>query len=101
MMGQVSQHTRRELLRAAALGWLSVPFASLAIAKQREFLEPARVPYRGSDDALLDEMERAALDFFWNEAGATTGQVKDRALRCQVAYIPALNCGVLRARKSM
>jgi hypothetical protein len=80
-MGQVSQHTRRELLRAAALGLLSVPFASLAtIAKPREFLEPARVPYRGSDDALLDEMERAALDFFWNEAGATTGQVKDRAL---------------------
>jgi len=43
-------------------------------------LEPARVPYRGSDDALLDEMERAALDFFRNETGATTGQVKDRAL---------------------
>jgi hypothetical protein len=80
-MAQGSQHTRRELLRAAALGLLSVPFASLAtIAIQREFLEPARVPYRGSDDALLDEMERAALDFFWNEAGATTGQVNDRAL---------------------
>jgi hypothetical protein len=80
-MGRVSQHTRRELLRAAALGLLSGPVAVLAtIAKPREFLEPAGVPYRGSDDALLDEMERAALDFFWNEAGATTGQVKDRAL---------------------
>jgi hypothetical protein len=80
-MGQVSQHTRRELLRAAALGWLSVPFASLAIAKQREFLEPGLVPYRGSDDALLDEMKRAALDFFWNEAGATTGQVTGKRSR--------------------
>jgi hypothetical protein len=80
-MGQVSQHTRRELMRAAPLGWLSVAFASLAIAKQREFLEPTRVPYRGSDDALLDEMERAALDFFWNEAGATTVQVTGKRSR--------------------
>src|SRR4029077_20837018 len=48
--------------------------------KQRVFTEPARVPYSGSDDALLDEIERTAFDFFWNEAGATTGQVKDRAL---------------------
>jgi hypothetical protein len=72
--------TRRELLRAAALGVAAVPFASLAAyaEKQKSFIEPAAVPYSGSDDALLDEIERTAFDFFWTEAGST-GQVKDRA----------------------
>lgn len=46
--------------------------------KQRGFAEPAAVPYPSSDDALLDEIERTAFEFFWNEAGAS-GQVKDRA----------------------
>ena len=32
----------------------------------------------GLDDDLLDEIERAAFDFFWTEAGSS-GQVKDRA----------------------
>ncbi|HXP42032.1 MAG TPA: hypothetical protein VN833_17380, partial [Candidatus Acidoferrales bacterium] len=75
------QFSRRDLLRTAALGTVSLPFARFALAapKQREFQEPTRVPYSGSDDALLDEIERAAFDFFWNEAGAATGQVKDRA----------------------
>ena len=36
--------------------------------------------YQGADDQLLDEIERAAFDFFWNEASPSTGQVKDRAL---------------------
>ncbi|PYV36203.1 MAG: hypothetical protein DMG09_18125, partial [Acidobacteria bacterium] len=29
---------------------------------------------------LLDDIQRATFDFFWNEASPTTGQVKDRAL---------------------
>ena len=29
---------------------------------------------------MLDEIERAAVDFFWTEASPSTGQVKDRAL---------------------
>src|SRR3954462_6971511 len=33
-----------------------------------------------TDDQLLDEIERAAFQFFWTEASPTTGQVKDRAL---------------------
>ncbi len=33
-----------------------------------------------SDDQFLDEVERATFEFFWNEAGKSTGQVKDRAL---------------------
>jgi hypothetical protein len=58
------------------------PFTSLGAWAQKQpgFVEPAAIPYHGSDDALLDEIERAAFNFFWNEAGAKTGQVKDRAL---------------------
>ena len=33
-----------------------------------------------TDDQLLDEMESAIFQFFWNEASPSTGQVKDRAL---------------------
>jgi len=32
------------------------------------------------DDRLLDELERAAFRFFWDEASPATGLVKDRAL---------------------
>ncbi len=72
--------TRRELLRTSAFAALSLPFASIdASPQKRAFKEPARVPYRGSDDDLLDEIERAAFDFFWTEASSVTGLVKDRA----------------------
>src|SRR3974390_1173211 len=76
------QFTRRDLMRAAALGLATAPFAPLTIfaQKPKTFADPARIPYAGSDDALLDEIERTAFDFFWNEPGASTGQVKDRAL---------------------
>ncbi len=33
-----------------------------------------------SDDAFLDQVERAIFLFFWEQASPTTGQVKDRAL---------------------
>src|SRR5438309_1895130 len=35
--------------------------------------------YTGTDDQLMDEIERAAFDFFWTEASPTTGQIRDRA----------------------
>jgi hypothetical protein len=61
-------------------GAAALPFTRLvSLGEQKTFVEPPRVPYRGSDDALLDDIERAAFDFFWTEVG-TTGQVKDRAL---------------------
>jgi hypothetical protein len=77
-----TQLTRRDFFGGAALGIASLPLIPLVgWAKiQRKFVEPARVPYPGSDDALLDEIERRGFDFFWNEAGASSGQVKDRAL---------------------
>ena len=74
--------TRRDMLRATPLGLLSLVhlrFAALS-PTARPFHEPDRVPYKGSDDDLLDEIERAAYNFFWNEAHSATGQVKDRAL---------------------
>lgn len=72
--------TRREWLRGAAAALVSAPLWRLdALARTVRWKEPKRIPYRGTDDDLLEEIERAAFDFFWTEAG-TTGQVKDRAL---------------------
>ena len=91
-MFQRTPLTRREMLTSAAFGLLSLPsLASLAWASRRKtFDEPKRNPYRGSDDQLLDEVERAAFDFFWNEASSTTGQVRDRARCCLAAIIGEL-----------
>lgn len=36
--------------------------------------------YSGTDDQLLEEIEKAAFLFFWEQADPSTGQVKDRAL---------------------
>ena len=36
--------------------------------------------YPGTDDQLLEEIEKAGFLFFWEQADASTGQVKDRAL---------------------
>ena len=78
---QTAQFTRRDVLRTAALAAAASPFGSLVLyPRERSFVEPPRVPFLGSDDALLDEIERAAAVFFWNEASQGTGQIKDRAL---------------------
>jgi len=71
--------TRRELMRlatGAAVG-LALPSCSFA---QKTFHPPSAPPYEGTDEQLLDETQRASFDFFWKEASAQTGQVKDRAL---------------------
>ena len=36
--------------------------------------------YPGTDDQLLDEIERAAFLYYWEQTDPTTGQIKDRAL---------------------
>lgn len=41
---------------------------------------PAGDGYPGTDDQLLDEIERAGFLYFWEQADPNTGQVKDRAL---------------------
>jgi hypothetical protein len=73
--------TRRKMLRTSVLGLLSLGLPFAACPRRRgTFVEPARIPYAGSDDQLLEDIERAGYEFFWNEASGTTGQVKDRAL---------------------
>jgi hypothetical protein len=41
---------------------------------------PSGDGYPGTDDQFMEEIEKAAFLFFWEQAGPTTGQVKDRAL---------------------
>jgi hypothetical protein len=65
------------------MGLLSSPLVTLAGCRSRgakTFAEPSGAPYEGTDEQLLDEIQRAAFNFFWSEASPNTGQVKDRAL---------------------
>ncbi|MBZ5701655.1 MAG: hypothetical protein LAN84_07385 [Acidobacteriia bacterium] len=41
---------------------------------------PSGDGYPGTDDQLLEEIEKAAFLFFWEQADPNTGMVKDRAL---------------------
>src|ERR1700681_957855 len=96
-MFQRTPLTRREMLTSAALELLSLPsLASLAWASRRKtFDEPKRNPYRGSDDQLLDEIERAAFDFTGTKPAARPA--KSGIARC----LTAANSGgwpVLRQR---
>ena len=55
--------------------------------------------YPGTDDQLLEEIEKTAFLFFWEQADPTTGQVKDRALAAgndtrKVASIAATGFGL-------
>lgn len=40
---------------------------------------PAGDGYPGTDDQLMEEIEKAGFSFFWEQADPNTGQVKDRA----------------------
>ena len=93
--------TRRNMLKTTAMGLVTLTGLISAAwpAEHKTFDEPKRTPYHGSDDQLLEEIERAAYDFFWNEASSATGQVKDRALlngnaRRRVASIAATGFGL-------
>ncbi|MGC1492446.1 MAG: glucoamylase family protein [Candidatus Acidiferrum sp.] len=82
-MSESSLYRRRDLIRLCGLGLLSTSLAPLALradALQKTFVPPLGEPYDGTDDNLLDEIQRTTFDFFWNEAHQKTGQVKDRAL---------------------
>jgi len=68
--------TRRQFLRVALTGAAGLPFAGKTLASD---LLPSRPDFAVSDLALLDELERAAFEFFWNEANPQTGLVMDRA----------------------
>jgi len=74
--------SRRELLRLSGAYLSLAPFASLAGfgSGSRSLQSSAGASFQGTDAQLLDEMQRASFQFFWNETNPATGQVKDRAL---------------------
>ncbi|MBM3461062.1 MAG: hypothetical protein FJX76_03075 [Armatimonadetes bacterium] len=49
------------------------------LALSAALLVPRAAVAEASDDAFLDEIERASFRFFWDQAAPATGQVKDRA----------------------
>ena len=64
---------------------------------------PGGASHPESDDAFLDRMERAAFDYFWNEANPENGLIRDRSTpdsKCSIAAVgfglSALNIGVER-----
>ena len=82
---KIGNTTRREWLLRAVKALLAYPllgmgFGMFSCAGSSSTTAPPSPGYSGSDDELMDEIQRAAFDFFWTEASPNTGQVKDRAL---------------------
>ncbi len=81
--------TRREWLAGVAKTAISYPIFNMGLgmiscagSSNTRSAPPAQstsLGYSGSDDQLLDDIERASFDFFWTEASPVTGQVRDRA----------------------
>jgi hypothetical protein len=69
--------SRRGFLRFGALAPAGAWLALQALPKTSGAGHAGDV---GDDEHFLDKIERASFEFFWHEASATTGQVKDRAL---------------------
>ncbi len=68
--------SRRQFLRGAITGIAVLPLTRSVFAAD---LAPPAPRVSPQDDLLLDELERAAFDFFWNEADPGTGLIRDRA----------------------
>ncbi len=73
---------RRDWLRWCGQALAVAPFGSLLGCGQKQIATPSPKgpPYQGTDEQLLDEVQRSSFQFFWNETNPQTGQVKDRAL---------------------
>src|ERR1700692_2806285 len=76
--------SRRALLQWGGKGIALAPFAPILTrfpgASPSNSTSLQSNPYAGTDDQLLDEIQRGSFQFFWNETNPKTGQVKDRAL---------------------
>ena len=68
--------TRRQFLRVALTGAAVLPLTGKAVASSVLARHPESAL---SDDLLLDQIERAAFEFFWNESHPATGLVMDKA----------------------
>src|SRR5229473_5124239 len=81
-----NKFTRRKLLTEIVKAGLCWPVAGAALAQcgcDGGSSLPPPPPgdgYPGTDDQLLEEIEKAGFLFFWEQADPTTGQVRDRAL---------------------
>ena len=78
---KIEEPNRREWLRLCG-GYLSLaPFASLLSCNSgsKNSQSSGGTPFQGTDAQLLDDLQRGAFQFFWNETNPATGQVKDRA----------------------
>lgn len=76
--------TRRRFLAWAGRIGLAMPlvgltgFGSCSGGKNSDALAPPS-GYQGTDEQLLDEIEKASFQFFWEQAHPQTGLIKDRA----------------------
>ncbi|MGH9510865.1 MAG: glucoamylase family protein [Terriglobales bacterium] len=68
---------RRQFLKTAATGAVLLPLAGRSFASR--VLTPADDADNDPGAGLLDDLQRAAFEFFWNEADPHTGLVRDRA----------------------
>ena len=68
--------TRRQFLRVALTGAVALPLTGKALASS---VLARRPQISLSDDLLLEELERAASEFFWNEVHPATGLIMDKA----------------------
>src|SRR5581483_11582565 len=67
---------RRQFLKTALAGAAVLPLARQAFAAQSF---TANTPNTSQDYMLLEDMERSAFEFFWNESDPHTGLIRDRA----------------------
>jgi hypothetical protein len=77
-----SLNTRRRFLKLAGGFFALLPvmsFSGVSSFSSRAKSAAGNSAYAGTDDQLLDEIERAAYTFFWEQAHPATGFVKDRA----------------------
>ena len=79
--------SRRALLKQLAWPMVCVPFSSLrnqlipqpiSIQTSHPAPSPATPLISASDDAFLEELERANFKYFWEQANPDTGLVRDR-----------------------
>jgi hypothetical protein len=76
--GTLSRPSRRDLLRWGGMGLAVAPFAS-SLSWAGPLASSSGSAYEGTDEELLDEIQRASFQYFWHETDPRTGQIKDRA----------------------
>jgi hypothetical protein len=81
-MDRIARLSRREVLKACGKVLAAAPFTGMIACGGHPApvaQNPGGSPYLGTDEQLLDELQRATFQFFWNETNPNTGQIKDRA----------------------